>query len=141
VTDKPERAPGDKYPAAYRIAVLTEARDTNVAATARKHGISQNTIRKWRRALDEERGGDDVDPLTQCPMCGSSESYDAAAGGFYLREGADVTDIRTIFRIAGVEDLGVKSRGRQSGATMRSESQRKRTGRQSAADRRAGEHG
>lgn len=124
--------------------------------TADKYGVNPGTINRWRKAADgkglngpprprgtkpPEEGHIPAAHFDDCPAClGTGKRSQGSQQGLYVPEGSTIDDIRVIFRVAGVEDLGIKNRGRGSGSTMRSENQTERTGRVQARDRRQEEH-
>jgi len=73
-------------------------------------------------------------------MCGGSGKKPKKPVGLWVAEGEAVEDVRALYRFAGVEDLGARSRGRGAGSTAREDGGRDRAGRAQARDRRNEEH-
>ena len=77
--------------------------------------------------------------MSTCPMCDGTGKAPRKPTGLWVAEG-DVEDVRAVYRFAGVEDLGARSRGRGAGSTAREDGGRDRAGRAQARDRRTEEH-
>jgi len=78
--------------------------------------------------------------VADCPMCKGAGKTPRKPAGLWVAEGEGVDDVRAVYRFAGVEDLGARSKGRGAGSTAREDGGRDRAGRAQARDRRAEEH-
>ncbi len=146
------------YPPQIRAEAVAYAEEHGGAAAAAHYKIPRGTILRWKKQAhsrglngpqrpqwtrgnkSDESAVPEAVHFDDCPMClGTGKRSEGTQEGFFMPEGSTVEDVRVIFRIAGVEDLGSANRGRGSGATMRETNQAERTGPAQAKDRRNAE--
>ncbi len=146
------------YPPQLRADAVAFAEEHGAAAAAARFDVPKGTIYRWQklaggRGLNGPRRpkwtpGNKSDEsavpkpvhFDDCPMClGTGKRSEGSQEGFFMPEGSTVEDVRVIFRIVGVEDLGSANKGRSSGASMRSTNQATRTGPAQSKDRRQAE--
>ena len=71
-------------------------------------------------------------------MCKGAGKTPRKPAGLWVAEGEGVDDVRAVYRFAGVEDLGARSKGRGAGSTARSAASASRKAREPPSNAPAG---